>query len=85
MTDDWMRPVTKPLPGPVESEERQMSTDEREQLVLAAKRSWRAEERAQIVAIAEPRTLRAANGNRLAPEGDSDQDIYKPEIGRPHA
>lgn len=69
MTDDWMRPITKPLPGPVASEAAQLT----------------AEERAQIAAIAEPITLRAANGNRLAPEGDSDQDIYKPEIGRPHA
>lgn len=41
MTDDWMRPITKPLPGPVPSED----------AVLTAL------ERAQIAAIAEPPTL----------------------------
>jgi hypothetical protein len=36
MADDWMRPITKPLPGPVSSEDRQLSVGDRERLVLIA-------------------------------------------------
>ncbi|HEY8861018.1 MAG TPA: hypothetical protein VIN37_02845 [Candidatus Limnocylindria bacterium] len=69
MTDDWMKPNTKPLPGPVASEA----------FVLTP------EERARIAAIAEPITLPAANGSRLAPGGDTDHAPSQLHTGRSDA
>jgi hypothetical protein len=36
VSDDWMRPITKPLPGPVSTEDKQMSVAERESMTLIA-------------------------------------------------
>lgn len=37
MSEDWMRPMTKPLPGPVPTEEKQMSPEELERVVRAVR------------------------------------------------
>lgn len=36
MSEDWMRPIAKPLPGPVESEDRQLTLEERAQIAAIA-------------------------------------------------
>lgn len=36
MSDDWMRPITKPLPGPVASEASQLTAEERDRIAAVA-------------------------------------------------
>jgi len=36
MSGDWMRPITEPLPGPVASEELQLTADERARIAAVA-------------------------------------------------
>lgn len=56
MTDDWMRPITKPLPGPVASEAAQLTP----------------EERARIAAVAEPGRLGVESPAERARPGGGD-------------
>lgn len=68
MADDWMKPITKPLPGPVPSEAMQLTP----------------EERATIAAVARPVDLRTRLQPLSAGDQGKDPACLTPALSQLH-